>query len=261
MGSRLLNKVALITGAGSGMGEAQALLFASEGATVVLADIREEHASRVAIAIQETGAKALVTRLDVTDPEGWRESIEFAKKELGRIDVLCNNAGTNVRVSFEEQTYEQYRRIMQVNLDGAYLGCKAVGNLMGEGGGGAILNIGSLASLHHGGSTGYTLSKTGVIALTKNVALGYADRNIRCNAVCPGHVDTPFLRNNEDHSPNDWSTSINNPENYNRRLESVPLKKLQTPKDIAYAGLFLCSDEASMITGGVLTVDGGTSLL
>ena len=109
------------------MGEAQALLFASEGATVVLADIREEHASRVAMEIQETGAKALVTRLDVTDPEGWRESIEFAKKELGRIDVLCNNAGTNVRVSFEEQTYEQYRRIMQVNLDGAYLGCKAVG--------------------------------------------------------------------------------------------------------------------------------------
>ena len=74
-------------------------------------------------------------------------------------------------------------------------------------------------------------------------------------------MDTPFLRNNEDHSPNDWSTSINNPENYNRRLESVPLKKLQAPKDIAYAALFLCSDEASMITGGVLTVDGGTSLL
>jgi len=258
---RLNNKVALITGAASGMGEGQAVLFAAEGVSIVVADIRKERAEVVAGKIRDMGGEAIVTGLDVTDSDKWNEAVDTAKSQFGRLDILCNNAGVNVRNSFDDHTFEQYRRIVKVNLDGTYLGCKAVGDVMYEGGGGAILNIGSLSSTHHGGSTGYTVSKTAIIALTKNVALGYASKNIRCNVVCPGNVDTPFIRANESHSPNDWTTSIDNPENYRYRLERIPLGRFQTPLDVARAALFLCSDEASTITGAVLNVDGGSSLL
>ena len=133
---------------------------------------------------------------------------------------------------------------------------------MRRAGGGAILNTGSMASLKHGGSaTGYTVSKTGVLAVTKNTAMAYAKDAIRCNVICPGHVDTPFIREDAPHSHNDWSTSADNPENYGRRLAQVPLGRLLTAEDIAKTALFLCSDDAAMITGAVIAVDGGTSLL
>ncbi len=260
MGGRLENKVALITGGASGIGEAQARLFSSEGASVVIADLQKEKAERVIADIEAAGGRAAFVRLDVREYAQWEEAVAFAENTFGKLDILCNNAGTNYRVSFADLTVEQYRDVIEVNLNGAYLGCRAAEAALGRAGGGAILNIGSLASHRHGGSTGYTVSKTGIIALTKNVALGLAGQGTRCNAVCPGHVDTPFIRGNEAHSRNDWSTSLENPENYSRRLAGTPLGRLQTGDDIAKAALFLCSDEAEMITGAVLNVDGGAAL-
>lgn len=260
MTGRLDGKVALVTGGASGMGEAQARLFAREGAAVMVADVQSEKGEAVVSEIEATDGQAAYLDLDVRDFDRWQAAVAETEQKFGRLDILCNNAGTNVRVGFNELTVDQYRNIIEVNLNGAYLGCRAVGDAMRRAGGGAILNIGSLGSFKHGGSTGYTVSKTGIIGLTKNVALGYAPDGTRCNVICPGHVDTPFIRGDEAHSHNDWSTSIENPENYERRLASTPLRRLQTGDDVAKAGLFLCSDDAALITGAVLTVDGGSSL-
>lgn len=261
MTGKLDGKVALITGGASGMGEAQARLFSREGAAVMIADIQAEKGETVSTEISAAGGRAAFFSLDVRDFDQWQAVVRETEERLGRLDILCNNAGTNVRVSFEELSIEQYRNIIEVNLNGAYLGCRAVADAMQRAGGGAIVNIGSLASFKHGGSTGYTVSKTGIIALTKNVALAYAKHRTRCNVICPGHIDTPFIRADASHSRNDWSTSIDNPENYERRLAHIPLGRLQSGEDVAKAALFLCSDDAEMITGAVLTVDGGSSLL
>ncbi|MCH8224204.1 MAG: glucose 1-dehydrogenase [Chloroflexi bacterium] len=260
MAGRLDGKVALITGGASGMGEAQARLFAHEGAAIVIADMQEEKGRTVAREIEDAGGQAAYINLDVRKYEQWEAAVAFAEETFGGLSILCNVAGTNVRVGFEELTIEQYENIMDVNLHGAYRGCRAAGPALGRAGGGAILNIGSLASTKHGGSSGYTISKTGIIALTKNVALGYANQRTRCNVISPGHVDTPFIRADEAHSRNDWSTSLDNPENYERRLAGTPLGRLQTGEDVAKAALFLCSDDADMITGAVLNVDGGAAL-
>ena len=131
---------------------------------------------------------------------------------------------------------------------------------MRRAGGGSIINMGSIASTRCGTNPGYAASKVGMLGLTRSAAASYAKENIRCNLVSPGHVDTPFIRESHEHSPNDWSTSIKNPENYERRLKSTPMGKLVMPEEVAYAFLFLASDEASMVTGTNLQVDGGASL-
>jgi len=260
MPGRLDGKVALITGGASGIGEGQARLFSSEGAKVVIADMQLEKAEVVIGEIETAGGETAFVELDVRDEKQWQAAVDFAEDRFGNLNILCNIAGTNVRVGFDELTIDQYRDIIDVNLNAAYIGCRIAGPALARGGGGAILNIGSLASTKHGGSSGYTVSKTAIIGLTKNVALGFASQGTRCNAISPGHVDTPFIRGDNPHSRNDWSTSLENPENYERRLEGTPLGRLQTPADIAYAALFLCSEEASMITGAVLNVDGGAAL-
>ena len=260
MPGRLDGKVALITGGASGIGEGQARLFSSEGAKVVIADMQSEKAEVVIGEINPAGGEAAFVQLDVRDESQWQAAVNFTEERFGGLNILCNVAGTNVRVGFDELTIDQYRNIIDVNLNAAYIGCRTAGPALARGGGGAILNIGSLASTKHGGSSGYTISKTAIIGLTKNVALGFASQGTRCNAISPGHVDTPFIRGDNPHSRNDWSTSLENPENYERRLAGTPLGRLQTPTDIAYAALFLCSDEASMITGAVLNVDGGAAL-
>lgn len=261
MSGRLEGKVALITGGASGIGEAEARAFSSEGASVMIADLQTEKAGRLVEELRGTGAEAEQLSLDVRDPDQWSAAIEQCETKFGALHILCNNAGTNVRVGFDDLTYPEYRNILDVNLNGTYLGCRAVRDLMERSGRGAIVNIGSLASFKHGGSTGYTVSKTAILALTKNVAIAYAKRGIRCNVICPGHVDTPFIRGDATHSHNNWNTSVENPANYERRLKATPLGRLQTGADIAKAALFLASDDAEMITGAVLAVDGGASLL
>jgi 3alpha(or 20beta)-hydroxysteroid dehydrogenase len=259
---RLEGKVALITGGGGAMGSAQARLFASEGAAVCVADLFFEKAAAVATEIEANGGRSLAVRLDVRRADEWAEAVAAAERAFGPVTILCNNAGANVRVGFDEQTEEMWHLIVATILTGSFLGIKAVVPAMRRAGGGVIVNLGSLASIRPGaGSPGYGAAKMGLVGLTRSAAASYARENIRCLLISPGHVDTPFIREDNPYSPNDPRTSIDNPENYERRLRNTPLGRLQTADDIARAFLFAVSDEAAMITGSMITVDGGSALL
>ena len=261
MTGRLEGKVSIITGGGGAMPGAQAVLFASEGSSVCVTDVNLENANAVVERIKANGGKALSHQLDVRDQDEWDTLVQVAEKEFGPVDILCNNAGANFRVSFEEQSLEMWNQIIEIGLTGTFLGIKAVIPSMRKAGGGVILNMGSLASIRPGGgSPGYAAWKMGMIGLNRSAASSFAKDNIRSVLISPGHVDTPFIRGNNPHSPNDWKTSIDNPENYNKRKLSTPLGRLQVPEDLAQAFLFAASSEASMITGSMITVDGGAAL-
>ncbi len=253
----LAGKVALISGAAGGMGRAQALLFAQAGAAVCLADLDAERGQAAAAAVQAQGGRALFCHMDVTQRTDWDRVVASAEQEFGSVGILSNIAGANIRQRFDAQTEEQWHFIVQTALTGAFLGIKAVVPSMRRGGSGSIVNMGSLATHHAGPNPAYAASKTGMHGLTLSTAQAYAGDRIRCNIVSPGHVDTPFLRENRPHSPNDASTSIDCPANYARRLAATPLGRLVQPLDVAQAFLFLASDAASMITGAHLKVDGG----
>jgi 3alpha(or 20beta)-hydroxysteroid dehydrogenase len=258
---KLDGKVALITGGGGAMGGAQARLFAAEGATVCVTDLFPEKAEAVAREITAAGGRAIGVALDVQRSEQWADAVTATEQAFGPVSILCNNAGANFRVSFDGQTEEMWNLIIGTTLTGSFLGIKAVVPSMRRAGGGVIVNLGSLASIRPGGgSPGYGAAKMGLVGLTRSAASSYAKENIRCVLVSPGHVDTPFIRENTPYSPNDPSTSIDNPDNYARRLNNTPLGRLQTPEDIAKAFLFVVSDDAAMITGSMLTVDGGAAL-
>ncbi len=257
---RLAGKTAIITGGASGMGRAQALLFAREGARVCIADINDEKGHAVLAEITAQGLSGLFQHVDVTRHADWERAVQATEEAFGPISVLCNIAGSNIRQSFDEQTEEHWHFIVQTALTGAFLGIKAVVPSMRRHGSGSIVNVGSLATSHPVGNPAYAASKVGMHGLTVCTAQVLARDQIRCNIVSPGHVDTPFLRDNAPHSPNDASTSIDHPANYRRRVEATPMGRLVQPEDIAHAFLFLASDEASMITGAHLKVDGGAGL-
>jgi 3alpha(or 20beta)-hydroxysteroid dehydrogenase len=258
---RLEGQVALITGGGGAIGGAQALLFAREGAAVVVADLTLEKAVTVAKEVASRGGKATAVGLDVRNGSQWAEAIGTAERTHGPVTILCNNAGANVRVGFDEQTEEQWHLILETILTGSFLGIKAVVPSMRRAGHGVIVNLGSLASIRpSGGSPAYAASKTGLVALTRCAAAEFARDGIRCVLVSPGHVDTPFIREDTPYSPNDERTSISNPAGYARRLGATPLGRLQTPDDVAGVCLFAVSDDAAMVTGSMLTVDGGAAL-
>src|SRR6266851_2362581 len=258
---KLEGKVALITGGGGGMGGAQARLFAHEGAAVCVADLFADKAEAVASDITGAGGRALAVRLDVQRAGEWEAAIAATERSIGPVSILCNNAGANFRVGFDQQTEEMWHTIVGTILTGSYLGTKAVIPSMRRAGGGVIVNLGSLASIRPGGgSPGYAAAKMGLVGLTRSTAASYAREKIRCVLVSPGHVDTPFIRADTLYSPNTGQTSIDNPENLERRLRATPLGRLQTPEDIAQAFLFVVSDDAAMVTGSMLTVDGGAAL-
>jgi 3alpha(or 20beta)-hydroxysteroid dehydrogenase len=258
---KLDGKTALITGGGGAMGGAQAQLFASEGARVCVADLFVDKAQAVAAEIVAAGGGALAVELDVRHSDQWAAAVAAAEQAFGPISILCNNAGANFRVGFDEQTEEMWNMLIGTMLTGSFLGIKAVVPSMRRGGGGVIVNLGSLASIRPGGgSPGYGAAKMGLVGLTRSTALSYAADGIRCVLVSPGHVDTPFIRANAPYSPNSDATSIDNPANYERRRAATPLGRLQTPEDIARAFLFVVSDDAAMLTGSMLTIDGGAAL-
>lgn len=261
MGSRLAGRVAVITGGGGAMGGAQARLFAAEGAAVAVADLFFEKAKAVADEIVAGGGRAIPVTLDVQQAGQWSAAVEATERAFGPVTILCNNAGANVRVGFDEQTEAMWDLIIGTILTGSFLGIKAVIPSMRRAGSGVIVNLGSLASIRPGGgSPAYGSAKIGLVGLTRSAASTYAKENIRCVLVSPGHVDTPFIREDNPYSPNDPSTSIANPDNYERRRQSTPLGRLQTADDIARTFLFVVSDDAAMITGSMITVDGGAAL-
>jgi len=260
-GERLEGKVALIVGGAGAMGSAQARLFASEGANVIVADMRIEAAQDVADEINGFGGAALAVELNVSDSSDWDAAVNTAESEFGGLDILGYSAGANFRVDFEDQTEEMWHTVIGSNLTGAFIGTKAVVPSMRKRGGGSLIYVGSIGSIRPGaGSPAYGASKMGIVGLARSAAASFAKDHIRANVVCPGHVDTPFLRENRSYSPNDQSTTIENEENYKRRLDGTPLGQLMAPEDIANAYLFLASDESRMITGVSLPVDGGSLL-
>ncbi len=258
---KLKDKVALITAAGGAIGGSQAKLFAQEGAKVAVADIDLSKAKVISNQILNNGGESFPIKLDVKDSNSWQNAVKEILNQYGTINILCNNAGANFRVEFEEQSESQFREIIDVGLIGSFLGIKHTIPFMKKNSNGVILNLGSLASIRpQGGSPGYASQKMGMIGLTRSAASSFAKYDIRCVLISPGHVDTPFIRNDNNYSPNGWETSIENPENYNKRLNDTPLGRLQTAEDIAKTFLFVASDDASMITGSMITVDGGAAI-
>jgi NAD(P)-dependent dehydrogenase (short-subunit alcohol dehydrogenase family) len=258
---KLDGKTAIVTGGGGAIGGAQARLFAREGASVCVADLFVEKAQAVAREIGLAGGRAIGLGLDVRQSEQWAAAAAATERAFGSISILCNNAGANFRVGFDEQTEEMWNVLIGTMLTGAFLGTKAVVSSMRRGGGGVIVNLGSLASIRPGGgSPGYAAAKMGLVGLTRSTALSFATDRIRCVLVSPGHVDTPFIRADTSYSPNTQATSIDNADNYERRRAATPLGRLQTAEDIARAVLFVVSEDAEMITGSMLTVDGGAAL-
>lgn len=246
MTGRLANKVAVITGAGSGMGKAMAELFTAQGAKVVCADISGTQ-DEVAKAL---GAAAVAVHADVSKEDDVRNMIAAAEQKFGRLDILVNNAGFGGGMApLHEQTTENWDRVHATNLRGVFLGMKYGVISMLKSGGGAIVNIGSASGVvgwkHH---SIYGAAKAGVHQLTRAAALDYAKHNIRVNAIAPGTMWTGLVQMSKTHAT---------PPPDAPRLPGIPMDRWGLASDIAYAALFLASDEAAYITGVVLPVDGG----
>jgi NAD(P)-dependent dehydrogenase (short-subunit alcohol dehydrogenase family) len=249
---RLANKVAIITGSASGMGRAAADLFAREGAAVVLTDILEAEGQEAARQIRAAGGQAIFIPADVSRAEQVQRMVAGAIEAYGRIDVLYNNAGImppedGSVVDLDEALWD---RVMNINLKSAFLCSKYVIPHMVQQRSGSIINIASFVAFM-GCSVpqdAYTASKGGLIALTKSLAVQYGPYGIRCNAICPGPIETPLLRHL-------WTSE----EARNVRLSRIPLGRFGEAKDIIYLALYLASDESAWTTGAWLLVDGGIS--
>ena len=238
------NKVAIVTGGASGIGEATVRAFIAEGAKVVIADFSEKGAS-LAAELAGGGDRAIFIRTDVTDTQSVQDMIDETVRRFGRLDILFANAGIAADAPITEMDEKAWQRTIDVNLTGVFLCDKYAITQMLKQGGGVIVNCGSILS--HVGKrsvTAYTAAKGGVKLLTQSLAVEYGNRNIRVNAVCPGYIDTPLL----DHVP---------PEGKQALAALHPIGRLGRPEEIANAVLFLASDKASFVTGSCLMVDGG----
>lgn len=244
---RLKNKIALISGAASGMGESAARIFAREGAKVVLADVLEKEGSKVAASIVSTGGEALFMRLDVSDEEQWREAVRATVKRYGRLDLLVNNAGISGGVP-DRMSTEYFDKLMAVNARGTFLGMKYAIPEMQKAGGGAIVNVSSISGFvgQEFVHMGYNGAKAAIRMMTKAAAVQYAEDGIRVNSVHPGLM--PPMRT---------SVTSADPKVREKVLETVPMRRAGRVEEVAYAILFLATDEASYITGTELVVDGG----
>jgi NAD(P)-dependent dehydrogenase (short-subunit alcohol dehydrogenase family) len=247
---RLDGKVALITGAASGIGRVAALLFAQEGASVVVADVTDETGERTAEEIRGAGGRAIYVRADVSRASDAEAMVNAAVEAFGGIHVLYNNAGVFPEddgsvIETPERTWD---RVMAINLKGVFLGCRYGIPAMLASGGGSIVNVASFVALM-GAATpqiAYTASKGGVLSMTREIAVEFARKGIRANALCPGPVETPLL-----------AELMSDPARRQRRLVHIPVGRLGQANEVANAALFLASDESSFVTGATFVVDGG----
>ncbi len=247
---RLGKKVTLITGAGSGIGRETAMLFAREGARVVVAEVDDQAGRKTVEEIASSGGQARFIHADVSRAADAQGMIAEAEKGFGRLDVIFNNAGIfpaadGSVVDTDEETWDL---VMRVNLKGVFLGCKYAIPALLRAGGGSIINTASFVALM-GAATpqiAYTASKGGVLSMTREIAVEFARRGIRANALCPGPVDTPLLEE-----------LMRDPARRQRRMVHIPPGRLARPAEIAQAALFLASDESSYVNGATFTVDGG----
>jgi len=247
---RLKDKVALISGSGSGIGRESALLFAREGAKVLVVDLKEELGKKTAEEIKKTNGEASFFRADVSNANEVQAMIQHAEDTLGELNVLFNNAGIfpDKDGSVLDTEEDVWDLVMQVNLKGVFLGCKYGIPALQRAGGGSIINTASFVALMGAATSqiAYTASKGGVLAMTREIAVEFARQNIRANALCPGPVETPLLQE-----------LLSDPEKRQRRLVHIPPGRFAQATDIAQAALFLASDESSYINGTAFSVDGG----
>ncbi len=241
---RLENKVAVITGAGSGIGKETALLFAKEGAKVVVADVNEKAGEETVAEINKNG-EGFFVKLDVSNREQSKQMVKSTLEKYGRIDVLINNAGIIQDAFLSKMTEEQWDKVINVNLKGVFNCSQAVVEVMMNQGTGVIINTSSIVGLNGNvGQVNYAATKAGLIGMTKTLAKELGKKGIRVNAVAPGFIATPM--------------TSNVPEKILEMMkEKTPLRRLGEPKDVAYAYLYLASDEANFVNGAVLSVDGG----
>ncbi|MCJ8011800.1 SDR family oxidoreductase [Paenibacillus sp. KQZ6P-2] len=249
---RLAGKIVLITGSGSGIGKGTALLFAQEGATVIVNDLDTLKGEETAQEIVEAGGKAIFIQADVTDPASVQAMVEQAIAAFGRIDVLFNNAGISGVGALHEVEPDVWDRVMRVNIRGVYLPSKYVLPHMMERKSGSIINMSScVAEIGLAKRASYSATKGAVLALTKSMQVDYAPYHIRVNALLPGTILTPFVENY-------LKTSYDDPE---AAIESIKKRQLSgelgRPEDVAKAALFLASDESKFMMGSPLYIDGG----
>jgi NAD(P)-dependent dehydrogenase (short-subunit alcohol dehydrogenase family) len=246
---KLRNKVALVTGAASGIGKAIVIRFAREGAAVVASDIVPDALDEVVSGINAAGGKAVGLIVDVALEADVAAMVDAGIKNFGRIDILCNNAGVlDGMVPVAEVTNELWERVIRINLTGPFLACRKVIPIMLEQGGGAILNIASAAGLFGcRGGAAYTTSKHGLVGLTKNIAFMYAQKGIRCNAICPGGVHSNIA-----------SGSEFNEFGYSRMgLGVATMPRMGQPEEVATVAVMLVSDDGSFVNGVTIPVDAG----
>ena len=244
---RLADKVAMITGGASGIGQATALLFAKEGAKIVVADVNETGSHETVDQIRSAGGKAISVLTDVTSAKDVEALVQSACNAYDKLDVLFTGAGIAMRLPVVELPEEDWDRCIAINLKGIYLCCKYAIPEMIKNGEGAIISVSSIYGIVGSKNrAAYLASKGGVANLTRGMALDYAADNIRVNCICPGFTDTPLVRN-----------IVKTQAEYQALAEQHPMSRLATPLDIAYGALYLASDEASFVTGIALPIDGG----
>ena len=244
---RLLNKVVIVTGAAGGIGEAQCRLFATERAKIVVSDTNEEKGSKLANDISLAGGSAFFVNLDVSSESDWTSLVEISIDRFKTIDVLVNNAGIYRTESIQEENPDDWDRLMSVNLKGAFLGTKAVIDSMRSNKSGSIINVSSTTALvgsWRGGA--YGASKAALLSLTRHASIQNAKYGIRVNAVVPGPIETEMI-----------SQNISNPEGRALSESRILLGRLGSPSEVAYAILYLASDDSRYVTGTELLVDGG----
>ena len=250
---RLKNKVILITGAGSGIGKAASLIFADEGARIVANDLVGDALARTVEEVRKAGGEIVGVAGDVAQAADVERAIREGVKAFGKVNVLYNNAGISPDkdTSVVETPEATLQQVLDVNLKGVFLCCKYGIPALLDAGGGSIINIASFVALL--GCTipqdAYTASKGGVLALTRSLAVQYGRNSIRANAICPGPIETPLLRQ-----------ILSDPAKRELRLNRIPLGRFGRPEDVVYAGLYLASDESSWVTGTTFVVDGGITV-
>jgi NAD(P)-dependent dehydrogenase (short-subunit alcohol dehydrogenase family) len=247
MSMRLQDKIAIVTGGGSGIGRGVSVAYAHEGATVVVADIDLDTAQETVAQIEAEGGKGRAVRCDVADPAQIAALIETAKSAYGRIDILFNGAGIISNKPLLETTIEEWDRILTVNLRGEFLCLQAAAKVMVEQGRGKIINITSvLAAQARINRAPYGAAKAGIVALTQSAAIELGPKGVFVNAIAPGSIQTGMTKG-----------APPTPEAAARKLAGIPVRRLGVPEDLTGPAIFLASDESDYVSGVVLTVDGG----